>query len=93
MAYKIQYSPEETHRYPQYRKKKPVRWHRWILAAVILISAGWLRFKGLPDVLIPGDKEVTVAAAKNMVNNLRHGTDVKEVVTVFCKEILREAGV
>ena len=92
MAYKIQYTPEDNARYPKLKKSKPILWKRWLFAAGILAGILWIRQKGIPDFLIPGDPVVTTAAAKNMISNLQQGTSVNEAVTVFCKEILHGAG-
>ena len=92
MAYKIQYSPEDTRRYPSVKNGKPVRWQRWLLAAGILMGILWLWRNGIPELLIPGDAEVTVSAAKHMMDNLRQGQSVNQAVSVFCREILNGAG-
>ena len=92
MAYKIQYTPEDNSRYPKFKKRKSIQWKRWLFGAGILAGVLWLRYKGIPDFLIPGDPEITTAAAKNMLENLHQGTSVNDAVTVFCKEILHGAG-
>ena len=92
MAYKIQYNPEDTARYPQAGRRKPIPWKRLLLLMAVCAAALWLRRNGIPAFLIPGDPEVTTAAANNMVQNLQQGSSVNEAVTVFCKEILHGAG-
>lgn len=92
MAYKIQYNPEDNNRYPKCKNVRPIRWKRWIFAVCIFGAVLWLRQRGIPDFLIPGDPEVTTAAAENMVANLQQGSTVNEAVTVFCREILHGAG-
>lgn len=92
MAYKIQYTPEDNTRYPKLKKQKPIPWKRWLFAIAILAAVLWVRQKGVPDFLIPGDPEVTTVATKNMITNLQEGAKVNEAVTVFCKEILNGAG-
>ena len=92
MAYKIQYTPEEAYRYAQVKDRKPIRLKRWLLVAAILLGIAWVRYNGIPDFLIPGDKEVTVSATKNMVDNLQNGISFNDAVTAFCREILHGAG-
>ena len=92
MAYKIQYNPEENIRYPKPKNRKPIRWKRWLFSAGILAAILWVRQKGIPDFLIPGDPEITTAAAETMIANLQQGSSIHEAVTVFCREILHGAG-
>ena len=92
MAYKIQYTPEDNARYPKMKNSKTIPWKRWLFAIAIFAAVLWVREKGVPDFIIPGDPEVTTAATKNMISNLQEGAKVNEAVTVFCKEILNGAG-
>jgi len=92
MAYKIQYSPETGKRYPQTRKRQPVDIGRWIGLLLVVAAALWLRINGMPEFLIPGDPDVTKAAAVLFVDQVQSGSSVNDAVTVFCKEILHGAG-
>lgn len=92
MAYKIQYSPETGKRYPQTRKRQPVDIGRWIGLLLVVAAALWLRINGIPEFLIPGDPDVTKAAAVLFVDQVQSGSSVNDAVTVFCKEILHGAG-
>ena len=92
MSYKIQYTPETAYRYPQNKAKK----FKWVDIAVlfcILVALTWFRVNGIPESLIPGDPDVTKAAASVFVAQIRSGEPLREAATVFCKEILIGAGV
>ena len=92
MSYKILYTPEASHRYPQRKKSKPINWGNLLLLTMLVFTAAWFRLNGIPDFLIPGDPEVTKTAAAEMMAQTRIGESVSESVTVFCKEILNGAG-
>lgn len=92
MAYKIQYSPENARRYPQIGKRKKFPFEGLLMLVLIFAAAIWVRLNGIPEFLIPGDPQVTKAAAATMIADLREGTRVNEAVTAFCKEILHGAG-
>ena len=92
MAYKIQYSPETAKRYPQVKSRNRGKLGKWVLIGFLLIAILWMRVKGVPDYLIPGDPEVTRSAAAMMVENLQSGTAVNEAVSTFCKTIMHGAG-
>ena len=92
MAYKIQYNPENNSRYPNLPKSKPLHWKPLLFLLGVLAAILWLRQNGIPDFVIPGDPEITTAAAKNMILNLQEGTSVNEAVTVFCHDIIHGAG-
>ena len=88
MAYKIQYSPENQARYPITNRHKRWNWSRFVIPAIILAAMLWVRFNGVPDIMIPGNPEVTRSAASELLVNLSDGVAVKDAVTVFCKEII-----
>ena len=93
MAYKIQYSPETAYRYPQQKEKRNLQTGRWLFLAMILAAAVWLRVKGVPDFLIPGDPEITRNAVQTMVTDNQGGAAINDAVTAFCRTILHGAGV
>ena len=93
MAYKIQYSPDTASRYPQAAVKKPVRIRHWMTAIVAIAAALWIHFYGVPDFLIPGDPEITNAAATAMMGEIKNGAALGDAVTSFCKMILDGAKV
>ena len=92
MAYKISYSPENNKRYPQFQSRNKHRPVFFLVVLLLLVCAAWIKWKGVPDFLIPGDKEITVAATKEMVENLRSGTSVDMALTAFCNVIIHGAG-
>lgn len=93
MAYKIQYTPQEECRYPSVSKqKKSSARTLWVLI-LIAVMALCFSYYGIPDILIPGDAEVTKSAAQEMISLLKTGTPVKDAVTVFCKQIIDAAAV
>ena len=91
MAYKIQYSPQEQPRYPMLHQQR--KYALRVIWALVLIGAISLCFSyyGIPDMLIPGDAEVTKSAMLEMISLLRAGTSVKDAVTAFCKQIIDAA--
>lgn len=92
MSYKIEYASELDRKYPSQKKAHHVKWGNIILISFVILGALWLRMNGVPDFLIPGDPNVTRAAAAVMVEQIQAGGSVGNAVTVFCKEILDGAG-
>ena len=92
MSYKIQYTPETAYRYPQNKEKKS-KWGKIGVLFCVLAALTWFRVNGIPEFLIPGDPDVTKAAASDFVEQIRSGEPLGDAVTVFCKEILIGAGV
>lgn len=92
MAYKIEYSPESACRYPQMRTRRKEKWGGWFCLAAILGTLLWIRSNGVPDILIPGDPEVTREAAAGFVHDISDGIAVKDAATAFCRAILDGAG-
>ena len=92
MAYKIQYSPEDARRYPQVRKKSPIKKGRWFGLILVITAALWIRVNGVPDFLIPGDPEVTRAATAMMIDKMQAGASFGDAVTAFCEKIIDGAG-
>ena len=88
MAYKIEYSKESAHRYPQSVKKQREKTGIWILLVGMLVSVLWLRINGIPDWLIPGDPNVTRAAASAFISEMKDGASVNDAITVFCRTVL-----
>ena len=92
MAYKIHYSPESKARYPVKIETQHFSFLFWLTTVIVLASVIWIRFNGLPDFLIPGDPQVTKAAASMMIDKMQSGSTLNDALTVFCKEILHGAG-
>lgn len=88
MSYKIQYSPETGYLYPQEKKQRSIQMKRWIIPTVAIVLALWLHIYGVPDFLIPGDPDITKAAASALVDEIQSGVAMNDAVTTFCKTIL-----
>ena len=87
MAYKIQYTPQDERRYPPFKQRSQKN-KRWVWPLLILaLAALWITGNGLPDFLIPGDPDITRAAAAEMVSLVKEGVAVQDAVVVFCQEI------
>ena len=91
MAYRINYSPETSKRYPQIQKKLHVNWIKCSILLVLLLTVLWIKANGIPDFLIPGDPRVTRNAAETMLDDIRAGETLEKAVAVFCKEIIDAA--
>lgn len=91
MAYRIQYTPEDSHRFPQTQNKAIFPWKRLFTLMFILASIVYLKFHGIPDFLIPGDPEITVPAAQAMISDLKAGESLDNALTAFCLEIIHGA--
>lgn len=88
MSYYIQYSPEKNGKYPANQPKRSIRWSRWIIAICLLAGGLWVKVRGVPDLFIPGNPEITRLAASNLMKNVRSGERIEDAFTVFCKQIL-----
>ena len=93
MAYRIEYTPELARRYPQTKERKRWKPGKMLLLVLVIIGALWIRFHGVPDFLIPGDAEITRAAASEFVDHVQIGMPVGEAVTVFCRQIIDGAAI
>ena len=93
MAYKIEYTPESAYRYPQAEKRRTIKPGKFVFLLFLIAAAAWIRFRGIPDILIPGDAVVTRAAASDFMEHVKTGMSVGEAVTVFCQQIIDGAGV
>ncbi len=93
MGYKIEYSPETAHYYPQRNVRKKRKVSRWMFLLLMIGAILWMRVNGVPDFLIPGDPEITKSAAVTLMDELSDGVCVNDAVTTFCRSILDGAGV
>lgn len=94
MAYQIKYKTVGSKKYAKYKPsiQKPGK-RFWILltATVLLLVA--LAGEPIKRFLLPGDPEITEKALSNMVEDLRAGEPIKDAITAFCQDILRNAQV
>ena len=88
MGYKISYVPEASNRYPQVTKKRHVPWNKICIWVILLVFAFWTKENGIPDFLVPGDPELTRQAVKIMLDEMKQGEPIEDVVVVFCESIL-----
>lgn len=90
MRYSIHYEPEKGDRYPPVTEtghKIGVR----IIAGLLTIAAliAGIRYKeAVISWLIPGDDQITIHAAEELICRLQEGVPVGEAVTTFCEEII-----
>ena len=67
------------------RRSIPVRILCLLLILTIFLSAFLIC---RTDFLVPGDKEVTKAAFRSLLQTVEDGTDIQSAVTAFCKEVI-----
>lgn len=91
MAYKINYSPEDSHRYPQVHKKKVIKWNKYYIVLLILAALLYFKQLGIPNFLIPGDAEVTKNAMQEMISDMKSGESLDDALTAFCLDIIHSA--
>ena len=92
MAYKIEYTPEFSYRYPQTKRKRDATSWKVIMFILLVAAALWMRLNGIPDFLIPGDPVVTRLAASDFFDCVQNGMPIGKAATVFCQQILNGAG-
>ena len=86
MGYRIAYSTETSHKFPErIRKKRPLLWAVAAALLIGLLAGGW-------KLLLPGDPEVTRAALAGLAEDIREGQSLGQAVTAFCQEIVDNAG-
>lgn len=91
MAYTINYTPEDTYRYPRTKNKRNGKPSKFFMLLFILAAALYLKFHGIPDFLIPGDAETTKSTFQTMVTDLKNGESLDNAITTFCLEIISNA--
>ena len=88
MSYQIHYAPEMSKHYPQVKKKVRIKWVKWCMLFLLFGGLIWVRVYGIPDLLVPGDPQITKTAAKAMLADLQNGETLEYAVNAFCREIL-----
>lgn len=89
MSYTVEYNPELRNLYSMNNKKTrklPVK--TFVIALGIFISLYALNAVGILRYIIPGDPAVTVGAFSNLVEQVRSGQSVSEVLFTLVKEII-----
>ena len=96
LSYQISY-PGTNHmeqKYMQRTEKNVVLTVVVIVCIVILaVSVYMIGLDRVSAFLIPGNDAVTVAAFRQMQNDVKSGIPVKEAVTAFCEEIIEAADI
>ena len=91
MGYSIDYQSSGTEKLALSEEKGHLRAFigLFILIGFVLAWNFWPAGREvLEKLLIPGEPEVTMAAAKELVTDLQGGMDTQEAVAAFCREIL-----
>lgn len=88
MSYKIQYSPQDGKRYPGVDMKQKRKGRNLLFPIALLTLLVWFWLYGIPDFLIPGEPEITKAAAEEMVDRLHSGMKLEDALTAFCQDII-----
>ena len=93
MRYSIQYETEKNNIYPQHTDKDRKKGYR-ILAGLLMLAAlfvGAWHKDTIISWIVPGDDQVTIEAAEELIDNLQEGTTLVEVFAVFCDRIIDNA--
>ena len=90
MSYQIIYTPDENEKYPKNSRTKN-RSHKYWILLLLSASALCIKLYGIPDFLIPGNKEITKSAVQTMILDLRSGESLDDAITGFCMEIIHSA--
>ena len=88
MAYKIQYTPQDNSRYPMVTRRREIKWGRLVAVIVVAVATLWLINNGVPEILIPGDPQVTKAAAATMIGSMKSGSSMDDAILTFCRQII-----
>lgn len=88
MAYQIRYSTKTMRRYPTIAATKKNKRKRILGFAVTILLITSITLHPVREWLFPGDLASAERAANRMVETLEKGGDMKEAVSVFCREVL-----
>ena len=62
---------------------------KWIVVAVVVVCLLTMLIPGVSDIWVPGDAQVTKAAAGEMVSRIQSGEKVLDAFAQFCYEIIQ----
>lgn len=87
MGYRIVYDA----RGGKYEVRVHRPWRFWIVCGISLLlifvfwedGAAYIR-----EAMIPGDNQVTLAALRNLSEQLRQGENIRTAVEVFCRDVI-----
>lgn len=93
MRYSIQYESEKNNKYPQNTAKDRQKGYCFLAGLLILAAlfVGAWHKDAIISWIVPGDDQVTIEAAEELIGNLQEGTAVGEAFTVFCDRIIDNA--
>ena len=92
MAYKIEYGYGSIRQQLVKKDRGHVKSGKWLVLLAVIAAVLCFRLYGIPDFLIPGNADVTRAAASNFIEHVQTGMPVGEAVTAFCLQIIDGAG-
>lgn len=94
MGYRVDYRPiKKIRRAEKRRSGLAAMTALWFLIFLLLTNGLWPRgAEVLQSVLIPGDPEITTAALKSLVEDLKAGEPLADAVESFCITVIQEAG-
>ena len=95
MAYRIDYSGTgEPVKLTENSSKKGKRlWPVACICLVLLFGFLYPKKDVLEKLLIPGDPQVTKAATKELIDDLRAGEGIANSLQAFCSEIITHADI
>ena len=88
MAYQMHYDNHQIIHTVPLDKKKP-RGKKILIFVAVALLIGLLFIPEVRQLLIPGDADITKAAADEMIDRLRSGEGVAEAFAQFCLEIIQ----
>ena len=91
MGYRIEYQGR-TEEQRTYSFRRGSLFLFWLLTFTVLVCTFWSEGRALlQQALIPGEPEITVHAASELIRQLRAGKNIGDAVTVFCRNIIEYA--
>ena len=93
MGYSIEYSLEGSNITSSKKKKYRVFkiMSGGLLLAFILLLLFWPAARSVVrEALIPGDSDVTIAAAECLIQELEQGNSISEALSAFCREVIAD---
>ena len=89
MSYIVEYTPQLRDSYPmQQRNKRRFPTKTLVIITSVLIILYTLNTTGILRYIIPGDPAVTAGAFSSMVDQVRAGESVSEVIFQFFKNVI-----
>ena len=90
MAYRIEYHPDRKHRNQSFLAGRigimTCMFFMIFLSSTMCIHTDIRNI--MKHILIPGDPDITISAAKELVTSLKDGMSLSSAITAFCNSIL-----